>query len=258
MTVVRMEPLGVEIRGVDLGADLTDDLVKDIERFLRSESAVLFRGQDLDDAGQIAFAARFGKFSQFNPEDKESHVYRVSNREGFGQANDIVFHADNMFTDYPVKYLMLYGLDVTTSGVPLEGGETMLVNVADALDRLPAGMVGELATLRCRTTTEDRGSSVRPCLQTHAVTGQPYLVISQLTTEIVGATPEHGSELLRRVGGVLYDEAYIYRHKWREGDLLMWDNCLLQHARGHYVNSQNRVLRRSAIADDNEPTAVEA
>jgi taurine dioxygenase len=258
MNVIRMEPLGVEIGAVDLSADITDGFVAEVERLLRSEGAVLFRSQQVDDEGQIAFAGHFGKFSQFNPEDKQSHVYRVSNREGFGKASDILFHADNMFTDYPVKYLMLYGLDVTTDGVPLQGGETMLVNVAQAMDRLSAELVEELAELQCRTVTSDRGSSVRPCLQTHQVTGQRYPVISQMTDEIFGASPDRGAELIREVGRVLYDEAFIYRHQWREGDLLMWDNCLVQHGRGHYDNSQNRVLRRSAIADDNEPTAVSA
>jgi taurine dioxygenase len=213
MRVIGRRPLGVEMCDVDLAREVTGDLVREIERLLRSAGAVLFRSQHLDDPGQNAFAARFGKFSQVNPEDKESHVYRVSNREGFGRASDVVFHADNMFTDYPVKYLMLYGLDVTTNDLPLRGGETMLVNVAEALGRLPAELLGELERLECRTVTEGRGSRVRPCLQTHQVTGQRYLVISQLTDAIVGVSPECGADLLREVGQILYDEAYIYRHQ---------------------------------------------
>jgi taurine dioxygenase len=256
MNVSRMDPLGVEIDGVDLSVDVTDALVDEVERQLHSQGAVLFRGQHLDDAGQMAFARRFGKFSQFNPEDQESPVYRVSNQEGFGQQSELAFHADNMFTEYPLKYLMLYGLDVTTDGVPLRGGETALVNVACALDRLPSKLAGELATLECRTTTTSRGSSVRPCLQVHPVTGRRYLVISQNTDQIVGTDPERAASLLAEVLRIMYDDAHVYRHGWREGDLLMWDNCLVQHGRCHYDTSQSRVLRRSAIADDDEPTAL--
>jgi taurine dioxygenase len=256
MKLTKMEPFGVEIRDMDLATQVTDALVARLEELLRSEGAVVFRGQRLDDADQIAFARRFGKFSQFNPEDRESPTYRVNNREGFGKESDVVFHADNMYTDFPLKYLMLYGLDVTTEGVPLQGGETVLVNVADALDRLPDDIQDELAMLECQTVTETRGSSVRPCVQKHAVTGRPYLVISQLTAELVGGERERNARLLKTVHGVMYGDAPLYRHAWHEGDLLMWDNCLLQHSRAHYDNRQNRVLRRTAIADDHEPTAL--
>jgi alpha-ketoglutarate-dependent taurine dioxygenase len=58
------------------------------------------------------------------------------------------------------------------------------------------------------------------------------------------------------VHAVMYDDPYFHRHGWHEGDLLMWDNCLLQHSRAYYDNRQNRVLRRTAIADDHEPTAL--
>jgi alpha-ketoglutarate-dependent taurine dioxygenase len=256
--VTRIAPIAVEVHDVDLATDMTPELAGEMEQLLRAEGVIMLRDQHLDDAGQIAFASRFGRFSQFNPEDRASFVYRVDNREGFGTQRELAFHADNMFTDYPLKYLMLYGLDVTTDGVPLAGGETVLTNCAAALDRLPARTVETLAGLECRTTTTNRGSHVRPCIQTHGVTGQPYLVISQITTEIMGVEPDAAAELLAEIERVLYDERFVYRHRWREGDLLMWDNCLVQHARAYYDNTQHRVLRRSAIADDSDPDAVAA
>jgi taurine dioxygenase len=256
MKITKLQPFGVEMAEVNLATDVTDAFVSEAERLLRSEGAVLLRHQNLDDGGQIALARRFGKFSQFNPEDRASPVYRINNREGFGKEQTVVFHADNMFTDFPLKYLMLYGLDVTTDGVPLQGGETALVNVAHAAERLEQVLCAELAMLSCRTITRDRGSSVRPSFQNHPVTGRRYLVISQLTHELVGVDSERSERLLRSVQDVLYDEAFVYRHHWREGDLLMWDNHLVQHGRGHYDNKQNRVLRRTAIADDDEPTAI--
>jgi alpha-ketoglutarate-dependent taurine dioxygenase len=265
MKATRLKPFGVELSSIDLGTEVTVDLVEKVKRLLHSESVVVFRDQNLDDAGQLAFARRFGKFSKVNPPDIESHVYRVNNRDGFGSASEVMFHADNMFTPFPVKYLMLYGLDVTTNGLALEGGETMFASTVTALDRLPLHIVKELERLECLMTVpglegyQTKPVCVHPCIRMHPVTGQRYLVISEcMTQEIVGVDSVVGAELINEVCETLYDESHLLYHRWSEGDMVMWDNCLLQHGRSYYDNAQTRILRRCAIADNNEPTAVTA
>ena len=64
-----------------------------------------------------------------------------------------------------------------------------------------------------------------------------------------GINPARSEELKQAVTRIIYDPQFLYRHQWREGDLLVWDNRLLHHARSYYDNAQNRVLRRCAIAD---------
>jgi taurine dioxygenase len=80
--------------------------------------------------------------------------------------------------------------------------------------------------------------------------------VSQLTREIIGLDPKESAALEPELAVVLYDPDHIYRHTWHEGDLLVWDNQLGHDARAYYDNAQTRVLRRCAIADDDEPEAV--
>ena len=79
---------------------------------------------------------------------------------------------------------------------------------------------------------------------------------SKLTEAILGVSPGESADLCQDIFAVLYDAAHLYRHTWREGDLLFWDNRLLHHARAWYDNSQTRTIRRCAIADEQEPTAI--
>ena len=265
LSVVQIAPFGCQIEGVDLSAGVTPALADAVVRLLHAEGFVLFRDQVLDDARQIAIASHLGKLSGHNPEDRHGLLHcgaegprlqRMTNREGVGRASQLPFHSDNAHAEFPIRYLMLYALDVTTDGKPLVGGETLLANAADALTRLPKELHEEMSRLSCRLKAQSRSAFVRPCIERHWATGQPYLVPSHLTESICGIDLARSDELKQAVARVIYDPDFLYRHEWREGDLLIWDNRLLHHARAYYDNSQNRILRRCAIADDLEPEAI--
>jgi alpha-ketoglutarate-dependent taurine dioxygenase len=265
MRARRLEPFGWEIAGVDLRDRLSDAEVAEIAGLLHGDGFVLFRGQAIDDAQQIAFARRFGLLSGHNPEDRERLVpaegeqpllQQLTNKEGVGAANELFFHSDNAHYEFSIRYLMLYGLNVTTDGRPLDGGETMLASAATALERLPEDVHHEMATRECHLSAIERTSFVRPCIERHWATDRPYLIPSYLTDYVLGLEPERSTELQDRVKAIMYDPAFTYRHAWREGDLLFWDNRLVHHARAWFDNAQNRVLRRCAIADEFEPEAL--
>lgn len=265
LNIAEIVPFGCEIKGVDLSLGVTPSLADAIIRLIHAEGFVLFRDQELDDSQQIAFASHLGKLSGHNPEDRQGLLHggaerprlqRMTNREGVGQASELPFHSDNAHTEFPIRYLMLYALDVTTDGKPLVGGETQLANAADALKRLPQDLHEEMSRLSCRLKAQGRSEFIRPCIERHWATGQPYLVPSHLTESICGIDPARSEELKQAVTRIIYDAKFLYRHHWRKGDLLVWDNRLLHHARSYYDNAQNRVLRRCAIADDLEPEPI--
>jgi len=266
LNVVEIVPFGCRIDGVDLAAGATPALADAVVRLLHTAGFALFRDQVLDDAQQIAFASQLGKLSGHNPEDRHGllrggadgpRLQQMTNREGVGQASELPFHSDNAHAEFPIRYLMLYALDVTTDGKPLLGGETQLANAADALKRLPQGLHEQMSRLSCRLRALGRSDFVRPCIERHWATGRPYLVPSHLTESICGIDPARSEELTQAVTRIIYDAKFLYRHQWREGDLLVWDNRLLHHARSYYDNAQTRVLRRCAIADDLEPEAID-
>lgn len=260
-----LQPFGWEIEGIDLRDGLSDDDVEQITSLLHGDGMVLFRGQAIDNAQQIALARRFGLLSGHNPEDRDRLVVvagerprlqELTNKEGVGAANELSFHSDNAHYEFSIRYLMLYALNVTTEGKPLAGGETLLASAATALERLPDDLHREMATSECHLSAIERTSFVRPCIERHWATGKPYLIPSYLTNYIVGLESDRSTELQDRLKAIMYDPAFTYRHQWREGDLLFWDNRLLHHARAWFDNAQNRVLRRCAIADEFEPEAL--
>lgn len=266
MKTERINSFGWEASSIDLGEPLGDGNFARIQEMLDGQGLVLFRDQLLDARQQAAFSRRFGKFSGHNESDREGLLSTDAegpalrmyfNDRGVGAAPELDFHSDNAHNPFSLRYLTLYGIEFGSDGKPLAGGETMLASAAEALDRLPAGLRSRLEELECRMTAQSMGTYVRPCIEHHWRSGRPYLVPSSLCEAIVGVDPAESAEIIEQVRAVLYDPAHLYRHEWRAGDLLLWDNRLLHHARAWYDNSQKRTIRRCAIADDAEPTAIE-
>jgi len=260
-----IKPFGYEVSGIDLAAGLGDADFATLKELLNDQGLVLFRNQELTAGQQADFARCFGPFSAHNDSDREGLERREGdgpalriyyNTSGIGSVSELDLHSDNAHTPYSLRYLTLYGIEFGKDGRPIEGGETLLVNVADAVDRLPQGLRKRLDKLECRISAQTMGSFVRPCIEKHCETGRPYLVPSSLTEAIVGLEPEESDALLQELRAVMYDPDHVYRHEWRPGDLILWDNRLLHHGRGWYDNTQARTIRRCAIADEREPTAV--
>lgn len=90
---------------------------------------------------------------------------------------------------------------------------------------------------------------VHPVVRNHPQTGEPLLFVSRLITEeIIGLPPAEGDELLEELLTYIEDPKVIYRHKWRVGDYIAWDNLALQHARTNFDPAEKRVLRRVPIS----------
>jgi taurine dioxygenase len=89
-----------------------------------------------------------------------------------------------------------------------------------------------------------------PVLHHHPITGQPLLFVNEFfSSRIEGMEYDESEALYRELFAVLYDPAYLYVHEWRQGDLLVWDNLALQHARRPFAAGQRgtRNLRRVAV-----------
>jgi len=265
MHATRVQPFGYEVSGVDLREEIPDQLVSELKQLMNEQGFVLFRHQHLDVEQHAAFARRFGPFSGHNQSDREgfarnpdgSFTLRMyDNAEGLGSVPELDFHSDNAHNPCSLRYLTLYGVDFGEGDERLRGGETMLANAAEALERLPAALRDRLEGLECRLAAQEHGTHSRPCIERHCETGRPYLIPSSLTQEIVGLGEEEFAEVMGEIRAALYDPAHVYRHRWREGDLILWDNRLLHHARAWFDNATRRIIRRCAIADELEPTAI--
>lgn len=260
--------VGQAVEGLDLSQDLPEETVQALRRLLHARGLLLFRDQRLDEVQQARLARRFGRFSRQGPVQKTSQaVTYVSNTrvDGTFGKGELLFHSDQCYFAHPMKAIMLYGVEVAR-----RGGHTLFTNTSRVLDRLPAATVQALRACQVRHQFHygdvDYGqgvdaqvekltvSHVHPAIAPHPWSDQDIVMISQATaTELIGVSLERSRALIDEVNQALADPAHVYEHHWRERDLVLWDNLLLQHARPDFDPNERRTLRRCALAHELEP-----
>jgi len=276
-------PVGAEIVGVDLSHDVDAATFEQIRNAYYEHSVVVFRGQHLTPAQQIAFSRRFG--------DLEIHVLKqyllpgcpeilvISNiledgtPIGLADADRVaVWHTDTSYRKAPSAGSALYALEVPRNDAGEVVGDTLFASTFLAYDALSADMRRRLSGLKAvhhMTKGYDREADApptrikyddsqrseipdqaHPIIRTHPVTGRRCIYINKLcVTGIVGMPENESAPLLEEIYAHCTRPEFIYRHKWRVGDLLMWDNCSLQHlAVQDYALPQRRRMHRTTIA----------
>ncbi len=167
-----------------------------------------------------------------------------------------------MFLETPLKAISLYAL-----AVPSRGGETCFIDAARAYQELPEQLKERIAHLEARhiydyganrgnqapnpqQLSEQADTAVHPIVWPHPDTGEPILFVSRLfTVEILGIAREESAALLKTLFEHLEARRSDYSHPWRVGDLMIWDNRILQHARNDFDPTEKRALRRVPIGE---------
>jgi len=258
ITTVPLSPaLGVEVRGVDLHADPAP-WADDLRDLLGRHHLLCFRVPDLAPAEQMRLLAGFGPL--LDESFDGSGWSLVSNVEAGGVLGEweYLFHSDLAFTDDPIRVLSLYALEL-----PDTPTSTRFANTARAARRLDAAtrdlVAGRTAIhvypltdargdVRFRLSEVDAGAATaeHPVLMTHPVTGDDLLYVGAMQTDsIVGLPEDESEEILARCWEVLYAPDNVYEHGWSVGDLLVWDNLALHHARSAVRG--RRTLRRVPV-----------
>lgn len=247
--------IGAEIRGVDLSAPLSDEAFARIEDAFNAHAVVCFPQQVLNEAQLIAFARRFGEiernFLQQYAHPRFPEILFVSNIKengrNIGHADaGRVWHTDMSFTARPPRATLLYALEVPIeNGVAL--GNTLFSSAAAAHDSLPHEMqerisglraIHQVAGRRAKTGTgqwdqaqrREQPTVVHPVVRTHPYTGRKCLYVSKGECEgIVGMPTEEALALIDELADRTVDPRFHHTHRWRVHDLVMWDNCTVQH-----------------------------
>jgi taurine dioxygenase len=261
VTVVALDaPFGVELRGVDLRQEQPEP-VKALARAAFAEHhLVLVRDQHVDATDQERFAAWFGAIDRRSSLGRATSTY-ISNTRPDGVARDgaLLKHQDYCFQPE-----LLLGLCLAAEEVPTRGGETIFASGHLAHDALDAPERDALIGLRARhvydgasddgtrrfrvASAPDAPSAEHPVVLAHPVSGRPLLFVNELMTDgIAGLDAEDSEALLARLWARLDDPAVIYRHRWRVGDVIAWDNIALQHGRRPFDAGERRSLRRVQI-----------
>jgi taurine dioxygenase len=259
---VQFEPLteviGVEVREIDLRQPLSDPTAVSLRRHFLGRSLLLFRGQTLSEDDQRRVLTALGPLSTtlLPPAVDDSHpesVYLSSDHpDGRGE---LVPHSDHCFLDQP-----LWGISLYAHAAPDHGGETIFNSAVAACQRVPPDLRRSLAGRMAvhvyqprerlgdairDPTLSDELSAEHPVLWEHPVSGAPVLYVNPwMTKGIVGLEPHESGAVLTTLISYLMDPSVSYRHKWHEGDFVIWDNIALLHARTDYDSTERRVLHR--------------
>jgi taurine dioxygenase len=283
LTITPVTPaVGAEISGVDL-ARVSDAEFGQIERAWNKHGALLFRAQKLSDDDLLAFSRRFG---ELDPPPVQEHgrqspegypdIYVVSNvlddkgaPSGALGAGEAVWHTDMSYLPVPPDASMLYSLEV-----PPSGGNTWLLGMQAAWSTLPDALKAQVRGKRIKhdgtynsggflrkgvTPTDDPHKAPgawHPAVLAHPATGAPMLYLGRRRNSYVeGLSAADSDALLDTLWAHIESPALRYEHRWRVGDLLLWDNRSTMHRRDPFDNGTRRVMHRTQIKGKAEPRA---
>ncbi len=251
-----LSPFGVEIDR-DLAAPLTEDETGQLRCLLRDHGLVLARKQELSMQRQQEICALFGPILL-----REGENGTMSNEGGGPSASALNWHSDAAYTDHPFDALSLHALDVVD-----DASSTCFVSAESGLERLPGElrqvlegrsqeMIAPHYTVLGETTCDRRDPpaqkrGVMPAIYRNPHTGRDCLWVNAMqTARLLDMAWEDSRELLHAVYDRLYAPAAVLEHRWRKGDIVIWDNIALQHARGNLEDVGNRLLQRVIVGTE--------
>jgi alpha-ketoglutarate-dependent taurine dioxygenase len=257
--------LGTEFLNLDLREELPDEVVAAVRTDFYETGLVLLRGQHhLTYAEQERFASHIGPptsrfpsgFIGAVPSTPEQYISNTR-PEGYGREGRLLKHSDYCFDEQLILGICLFG-----EVPPRIGGATIFVNARKGAQQLPNSLRRRLESAHVRHVYDFDGveeghtrydidgklhvtSLVRPALMKHPVTGEEILYVNELMTDrIAGLSAGESHALLQEVFGHLNDPSLRYDHTWAEGDVILFDNIMLQHGRTEMPEGQPRSLRR--------------
>jgi alpha-ketoglutarate-dependent 2,4-dichlorophenoxyacetate dioxygenase len=275
---------GVEVRGVDLRQPLDDGAWTQIWEAFNEHSLLVFHGQPLTDDEQMRVSLRFGplettiktlgKEDRLHPNlvelanlDEDGRLMDWSDKRMLYQSGNQLWHSDSSFKPVPAQASLLSGRQV-----PPEGGETEFVSCRVAWESLSPEMQRRLeGKVAIHSFAYSRGlidptllsqevkdalPPVRQALvRTNPVNGRKSVYIGSHASHIEGMPLEEGRALLTELLARATRSESVYRHSWRQRDLVIWDNrCMLHRGRPWDAKQYTRVMHRTTVAGEG-PTA---
>jgi alpha-ketoglutarate-dependent 2,4-dichlorophenoxyacetate dioxygenase len=270
-----------EVSGVDLRQPIDDATFAEIQAAIDEHAVLVFHGQPLSEAQQIAFSTRFGPIEGSNnvlrssPRtrldrqlvdisnlDEDNAVLSAGDRRRMFALGNQLWHTDSSFKRTPAKYSLLHAHVVTP-----EGGETEFVDMRAAYDALPAatkakidGLVAEHSIFHSRSklgftefSAEERAALPpvpQVVVRVHPGSGRKTLYLASHASHIVGWHVPDGRMLIHDLIEHATQPQFVYRHTWKVGDLVIWDNrCTMHRGRPYDEAHHRRDLRRATIED---------
>ena len=271
--------LGAEVRGVDLTQPLSAEEFDAIEQAWLDHSVLLFRDQKLSDDELIRFSQHFGALDiapasatdmAGAQEKSRPEIWIISNVIENGKPigalgdKEAEWHTDMSYVDEPPMASILNAREI-----PKTGGDTSFGNMYKALETLPEELRREIENRICNhdsSTTSvgelragagevvdvrEAPGAKHPMIRTHPVTGGKALYLGRrLNGYVQGMELDASEALLDALWAHCTKPEFTWTHKWKVGDLLVWDNRCTIHRRDSFNGAERRVMHRTQIKGD--------
>ena len=280
ITVRRLHPhFAAEIQGVNL-RDVDEPTFAQIRAAFEEHSVLVFHDQHVSDDDQIAFTRRFGplegttrsiaqntrvapQIADLSNVDAEGHTMDADDRRMLYHKGNQLWHSDSSFKPVPAMASLLSAREV-----PPDGGETEYASLRAAWDALPRAMQARVdAMVAVHSFAYSRGliapglllpeqeAALPPVkhrlVRVNPVNGRKALYLGSHASYIVGLPVEEGRTLLRDLLEHATQPQFVFEHRWRVGDCVMWDNrAVLHRGRPWDTVRHRRVMHRTTVAGD--------
>jgi taurine dioxygenase len=246
------------------------DVAAKLRALMTAHGLLLFRGQDLTADQHREAVACFGRIA-CGEDGNPKEMYVSNRRRSDAPDGELIFHYDYAYDRNPTEFIGLYGLEIADGATP-----TLFASSAAVLNALPADLKRQIDGYQAlHACFLDRAApdEIRVAVADDAVPrGQPdwnardwkcshplvwsnkagvpsLFACVQHTVRILGLPIAESDALLDSLFGYLYAPANVYDHRWREGDLVIWDNRTVQHCRPTPTEAA-RTLRRFEVLDE--------
>jgi len=283
ITVTHLHPLFVgEVRGVDLTRPMTAAQFAEIEAAFNEHAVLVFPGQPVTDEQQVAFSKFFGpvftatkyhrpnetrrlraEMSDISNIDREGRILAANDDRRLHNLANQLWHTDNSFKHIPARASLL-----SARVIPPSDGDTEFADMRAAYDALPDARKREIDDLivehsvfhsRARMGIDPYTSGARQELppvqqvlvRRHPATGRKALYIASHASHVIGWPVEKGRKLIDELVDFATQPQFVYRHRWTEGDLIVWDNrCTMHRATPFDDLKVQRILHRTTVSDE--------
>jgi alpha-ketoglutarate-dependent 2,4-dichlorophenoxyacetate dioxygenase len=271
-----------EVSGIDITQPLSREDVAAIEAGMDRYGVLVFHDQRLTDDAQRTFTRNFGTLEaspggnitkpherrlpldmqDASNLDRDQKPLASDDRRRMFNLGNRLWHSDSSYRAVPAKYSLLFGRIVVD-----HGGHTEFADMRAAYDALDDDTKAEIEDLVCEHSlmfsrgslgftelTADERAMFEPVRQrlvrVHPVTGRKSLFLSSHGGTIVGWPVPEARALLRDLAEHATQRQFVYSHKWRQWDLVIWDNRQTMHRVTRFDESQVRDMRRTTVAGD--------
>lgn len=270
---------GANCDSIDLSKPLGRDNLFAIMAAFRKYHVLVLRAQKIEDPHLEALARIFGDVEEHYIQKADGQrmeaVHTITNfdksgapsREPFIKSN-YYWHSDKSYLAVPALMTMLYAVELPPGG----GGDTEFANMTAAYAALPEATKRKIDGLRAvqsleymRTSLNDRPPTEaekakappvqQPLVRTHQETGEKSLYLGMYSSHVVGMPEAEGRALLQELEAHATSPRFVYTHRWRLHDVVLWDNrCLMHRAVANYeMDRHRRVLKRICVQGTERP-----